>query len=531
MPIFKFLNNQKGAIPLFLIVALIGVLVFIVLTSTFSFKENLFSSLYPKEESVAASEPLGIQPGQPIDDSGNILITETVADRLKSTGAGWVRINFRLGPYQSDTPEFYSKYDTIVNRLQARGLQVVALMSNESWPGGQNNWTENNFEHTGRDGHNLYIDQFGYAFGRLAKHYEGKIKYWEIWNEPNCYAQSPSQGVFTGCSFIYPSNFAAMLTHVHTQAHYYNNIDVQIIAGAVFGHDISGFGTGPAGADYLDETFNTGINKTGKFAWTKATYGTYPLDAIGQHIYITGNRAVDESAFSQYLDYIHNVLVKYEGPSSTKQTWVTEYGWATNQTDETTQANNLSKVVPIMRGKSYVANSFWFQLDESPGANLFYGLYRGDFSSKPAYTVFKNQNPTSSPTPTPTPTPPPAPTISPGQKADGSIVNTILNYYNTHGGKANWGSPYDNGGSAYAHMWDFGYVQDFNGGKTGKGAIFDSGHGVAHDFWKTYLLGNNHIILKFPTTEEYPFRNGTRQDFQGGSMFWDPVNKVRVFPK
>ena len=104
--------------------------------------------------STQAAGPHGTQPGWAIDDSGNILITDAVADRLAQSGAGWVRINFRLGPYSSDTAAFYAAYDTIVNRLRSRGLQIVGLMSNESWPGSQTDWQANNWENTGNDGYN-----------------------------------------------------------------------------------------------------------------------------------------------------------------------------------------------------------------------------------------------------------------------------------------------------------------------------------------------------------------------------------------
>src|SRR3979411_961184 len=91
-----------------------------------------------------AAGPQGNQSGWAIDDSGNILLTDAVADRLAQSGAGCVRINFRLGPFTSDTAQFYSAYDTIVNRLRSRGLQIVGLMSNESWPGSQSDWQANN---------------------------------------------------------------------------------------------------------------------------------------------------------------------------------------------------------------------------------------------------------------------------------------------------------------------------------------------------------------------------------------------------
>jgi hypothetical protein len=457
-----------------------------------------------------AAGPQGIQAGWAIDNSGNVLITDAVADRMKASGAGWVRLNFRLGPYSSDTSAFYSTYDSIVNRLRSRGLQIVGLMSNESWPGSQSDWTANNWENDGGDGYNTYIDGFGYAFARMAAHWEGKIKYWEIWNEPNCWTSNPSPGVFTGGSFIYPSNFAAMLTHCHSQAHYYNNLDVRIISGGLFGHDIGGFGTGSAGADYLNSVYDVGINDTGKFAWTMATYGSYPLDAVGQHIYIDQGGSVSSSWFGTYLDYVHNVITSWEGSGSQKKTWLTEFGWQTSSVSETTQSNNLNAAYNVLKGKSYVASGLWFQLDDNPAGGMSYGIFRSDGTKKPSWTTFNAQ------------------TTYEGKRSGGTTVTAILNYFNSNGGIATNGSPYDNGGSAWAHYWDYGYVQDFDGGSIGRCAIFDTGHRVGMGFWQTYLQGGNHAYLKFPTSDEYGYGSGTRQDFQGGYMTWDPTNGVIV---
>ena len=47
-------GNQKGAIPVLFLLAAIGLLIFIFLTSTFDFKDKLFSKLFPKPPSHAA---------------------------------------------------------------------------------------------------------------------------------------------------------------------------------------------------------------------------------------------------------------------------------------------------------------------------------------------------------------------------------------------------------------------------------------------------------------------------------------------
>lgn len=460
---------------------------------------------------LRAAGPHGTQTGWAIDDSGNILITDAMADRLAQSGAGWVRLNFRLGPYPSDTAAFYTAYDTIVNRLRSRGLQVVGLMSNESWPGSQADWQANNWENTGGDGYNSYIDQFGYAFARMAAHWQSQIKYWEIWNEPDCWGNNPAPGVYEGCSYIYPSNFGAMLTHCHSQVRYYNNIPVQVISGGLFGHDIAGFTWSGSGAQYLDSTYNVCINYTGKFAWTLAAYGSYPLDGVGQHIYINQGGALSTSWFGTYLDYVHNVVTAWEGGGSTKKTWLTEWGWTTASVNETTQGNNINNAFNIIKGRSYVLCALQFQLDDNVPGNMYYGLFRPNLTKKPSWTRFNTQ------------------TTYQGKRSNGATVTAILNKFNSSGGMAVNGSPYDNGGTAWAHWWDYGYVQDFDGGNVGPCAIFDTGFRVQMGFWTTYLQGDNHTRLRFPTSDEYGYAGGTRQDFQGGYMTWTPGQSVQVF--
>lgn len=462
----------------------------------------------PAADAVAG--PHGSQPGQPIDDSGNVLIDDAAADRLAQAG-GWVRINFRLGPHASDTPAFYAAYDTIVSRLRARGLQILGLMSNESWRGSQADWTANSWERSGGDGHNVYIDQFGYAFARIARHYQGLIKHWEIWNEPNCWSTSPAPGVFTGCSFIYPSNFAALLTHCHSQARYYNKLDVQIVSGGLFGHDLGGFGTGPAGVDYLSSTYDVGINRTGKFAWARRTYGSYPLDGVGQHLYINQGGAVSTAWLATYLEWLHGVVTRFEGATSPKKTWITELGWTQPSVSEAVQAANLGAALGVIKGKGYVAHALWFQNDDG-GPGFAYGLFRGDRSKKPAQAQFRAQ------------------AAYQGRRSDGTAVAKILEAWVRLGGMAANGSPEDRGGGPWAHPWDYGYVQDFSGGSIGPCALFDTGFRVAQGFWQAYLTGTNHSKLRFPTSDEYAIGGGAvRQDFQGGYMLWDAARGVRVF--
>jgi hypothetical protein len=475
----------------------------------------LLLSLVALARPALAAGPQGIQAGAPIDDAGNILITDTVASALAGTGAGFVRLNFRLGPYPSDTTAFYSTYDTIVNRLRSKGLQVVGLLSNESWPGSQAQWHQNNRENTSGNGYNAYIDGFGYMAARVAAHFNGRIKYWEVWNEPNCYSSSPSPGVYVGCSYIYPSNFAALLGHVYTQLKYYNVFDVQVISGGLFGHNIAGNNQDSAGATYLSNTYWMGIN-VGSWSWIRANAGSYPLDHIGHHLYVDQGGGVSTTTLNQYLSWIRNAYTAYEGAGTPKKIFETEIGWTTDSVSESVQASNVTTAYNVLRGTPYVASAFWFYLQDAPGLN--YGLYRssglGSANRKPAWTNFNSA------------------TSYEGRYSNLTVNTGIRDYFNSHGGLATNGSPYDNGGTAWVHSWDYGSVQDFNGGAIGPNAIFNSASGtfqVRYGFWTTYLQGDNHTRLRFPTSDEFGTGSGTRQNFQGGYMTWDPANGVRVF--
>lgn len=74
--------NQKGAIPLLVLVAAIAVVSFIAITSTFGFKNKLFSFLFPKPFSNASEAQIAF-----IDDQGNVITSiqnPTVRVRLHS---------------------------------------------------------------------------------------------------------------------------------------------------------------------------------------------------------------------------------------------------------------------------------------------------------------------------------------------------------------------------------------------------------------------------------------------------------------
>ena len=326
-------------------------------------------------------------------DQGQIYFTDAVAAKIAESGAGWVRINFRLGPYFQNWTEAttfgfsaLSRYDTIIDSARRFNLQVLGLLSNESWntanlPG---DWQANNAEVAGGNGDNTYIQQFETGAARvLIPHFAGRIDNWQVWNEPNA-----------SVTYIYPSNFAWLLRRVYVAAQESGVPGLTIVSGGLLSthsQTSTTLTSANTGADYLRATYQQGKLLAG---WEdiKSLYGSYPLDAIGQQLYIDQWGRTKAIRIELAVDFVHDAYVAEEGGSSDKPIHVTEMGWTTAMVNESLQASNLKTAYTKLRGLSYTPRSYWFFLQDIPVANLFHGLLRSDGSEKPSWGAYRDVN-------------------------------------------------------------------------------------------------------------------------------------------
>lgn len=395
----------------------------------------------------------GLHGGWAVDDGGNVDFYHSLSSQygtMHTAGAGWVRVNFRLGACFEDwaRPGCNGKtavqvYAEVVARAQANGLLVLGLLSNESWKGSQFQWTANNAETTRGSGDNAYVLGFAeQAAGVLADHFKGKIAQWEVWNEPNAWTYLDASGTPRGGTFVYPSNFAWLLKRSYERIKS-SDPTATVISGGLFGHDIGGAammvqddgvhrrvtkwgvlagtslarpaGTSlapaapaapagreqlpemverqavtcsskvPSGADYLCATYDMGIRRAG---W-KA--GFYPLDYVGQHLYIDQGATTSSAKLTTYLADVRNAYGAYEGTG--KQTHLTEFGWETRTgvLPPHVQAQNLETAFQTFKNTSYVGRAYWFMAQDIPEGNLYFGLVAsgGENKCSPAAGAMK----------------------------------------------------------------------------------------------------------------------------------------------
>jgi hypothetical protein len=373
----------------------------------------------------------GLQDGWAIDNVCRVMFTPDVARQIKTAGAGWVRINFRLGAFRdwTETQTCHGRsamdlYDEVIHDALTNGLQVLALLGPEAWPGTQSEWQANSAEMNLGNGDNSYIAQFATdAAVPLIKHFGERVSAWEIWNEPNAYTTySPTEG-YRGATFIYPSNLAWLLARIYTGTHGPGDVKARLVSGGIFSHDQSGLALsqvlgdspkrgeawGPGyvvkmgqnadaqeapfatGSNYLRAVYEQGIAYA---AWEDilAVYGSYPLDAIGQHLYIDQATLTSADRIEGYLQDVRNAYCAYEGSTTLKKTILTEVGWTSPGPGEQIQAQNLRVAYEQFAKTDYVQTAFWFQLRDIAPAELYYGLltpFGSPWVRKPAWVAYR----------------------------------------------------------------------------------------------------------------------------------------------
>lgn len=91
---------------------------------------------------------------------------------LTASGVEWVRLGFLQKGGEVDR----IAYDKMVNSLCNAGINVLGMVNNE---------TLNRADYDDPNNATDYRAEFTQKVGWLARHYQGRIKYWEVWNEEN----------------------------------------------------------------------------------------------------------------------------------------------------------------------------------------------------------------------------------------------------------------------------------------------------------------------------------------------------------
>jgi hypothetical protein len=449
---------------------------------------------------ATASTVAGMQDGWAVDPTNDgVLLTAAKAQEMASGGAKWVRLPFRLGGHTSWDSTVLSAYDQVVANCRNAGLTIIGLVNNESWPGTQRDWVRSNNECSGGTGDNTYIQNYvNNAVLILASRYHvnSQVTYWEIWNEPDVWtstnpANCPSNPSTIGGSYIYPSNFAWMLRRAYEAFRLNGLTNAKVISGGLLCADFTGT-CDDSGRVYLTATYNKGKALAG-WDTIKSTYGSYPVDGWGQHMYVVGCCRLDDpglpssppflggsALYKFYLDCFYNAAVAADG-SSTKKVFVTEWGWNTPSGGMSLadQDYNIGVACDVYNSTAYIGAMTYFTLHDNSAAGLFYGLRLENDSAKPSWSTFCTKNGGTSCS---APPPPPTDTVVRfDDRADGALNGS---YGGLDWGTGIWavGGPWAGIGSKNAFL---------NSGSTGSATGRISGGAGGTFLLKTLVASGN----------------------------------------
>lgn len=333
----------------------------------------------------------GLQSGTALNDDGNVDFPNSLRSNLpliRDAGAGWVRIEFRLGNHFRDWTTKDSRgisaieyYDVLVNEARDQnGLKVLGVISHESWPGTQDEWRTGNAEYQGGNGDNAYLQAFSQqAVVVLVERFQGRVDEWEIWDEPNAFT-TVEGGEPHGGSYIYPSNFAQLLRHVWQDTRRFPK--ARIVSGGLLSTD---HGVRPrqgvpahvlqstSGGQYVSETYRLG-RRLANWDTIRDQSGSYPLDDVGVHLYVDQSQPTTAAKVKSAVEEVRDAYVAFEGPKTPKRLVITEVGWSTSLVSQKIQAGNLQTTYATLIGLPYVRNAYWYLAQDVTGSDDAFGL-------------------------------------------------------------------------------------------------------------------------------------------------------------
>lgn len=289
-------------------------------------------------------------------------------DLMASTGAKWLRLDFPWPSIQPTATTWnWGPFDSIVSLARSKGFSILGLPS----------YTPNWAKAPGATGAAPPATPATFAtfVGALVDRYKGQgVKHWEIWNEPNLaqFLSPPDPSVYTPLLIA----AAAAVKAADPSA-------TVISAGLSPATDTPGSQMSPI-------SFVKGMYASG----AKGSF-----DALGMHPYGFPALPTDASSASWnawfHMTTIHGIMD--QNGDGAKKIWMTEYGaptgTSTGAVSEARQVDFVREALVARAQSEWMGPLFWYSARDA-GTNLAdreqnFGLWRHDFSPKPAVSAFQ----------------------------------------------------------------------------------------------------------------------------------------------
>jgi hypothetical protein len=351
---------------------------------------------------------IGVDANRPLHPkTGRIEAQVADPQIIASTGAGWVRLNFVLGPWSGPDDEtlfdgrtWAQAYDQIIAGFRRQGLQVYGLVGAEAMPTGPGD----RFRSPPPNGRTRaeWLDRYVDQFVAIVRRFHQDVAVFESLNEPDDWHGQDR-------NWIHPAWFAVMLQRLYTAVRQHPELEqVHLVSGPVQGLESNR----NAAVTYLLRTYRAG---KAWFGWGRPGM-PFPFDGIGYHLYVEGGFVTDQArqertvrtTCRRYLAGLQQLIRQEEGRD--RPLYVSEVGWSSRlevrvnrrreelleiRRREAFQAGCLRAGLQTLVADPQVAVAFWFCTQDFGTATrpIYYGLYRpgkpGPRTRKPAFYAFR----------------------------------------------------------------------------------------------------------------------------------------------
>jgi hypothetical protein len=312
------------------------------------------------------------------------------AKTIRDLGGGLVRIQF------CDWPANKPWLDSAVNAAKAAGLEVFAELNYCTVSG----WNDTAQWHAGfNDAGNEFSGLFTATAQDIATFFQGRVRFYEIWNEPNASPRpfnwqpgqwaSPANSDWNGACTNYryggdygqddwalcPKQLGVLTTNAF-MAIKGADPSAKVVTGNMLFHGTDGW----VAKEYWKQ-----VEQSPAVNWHRQNKGGVPWDYVGIHPY--AYRPTDGTLEAQ-INSFKGIMASF---GDDKPVALTEYGWTTaggdpvTLVDEGTQAAYLKATFAVAQ-KTGVGFVSWFNYLDGGGIN--YGMRRADNGWKPSARAF-----------------------------------------------------------------------------------------------------------------------------------------------
>lgn len=282
---------------------------------------------------------------------------------MKEAGVGWVRMDFLWEDIEPEAGKFeFKKYDEIVDLLYENNIKILGILNySVEWASSCGKWNC-----PPRD-NRLFVT---YAIN-IVKRYKNKIKYWEIWNEPDSSTYWTIQDGLKSYSILLKEVYLAIKSV---------DPDCKVLNG--------GLASGLASVNRL---YDNGAKDY--------------FDILNIHLFenpLSNPGAL--KAVNAYPKLAYKVMSR--NGDSHKKIWITEIGcpgtrkdketknwWLGQNPNESEQARWLENIFRELTQDKNVERIFWAFFRDCDGhwgnGTDYFGLVRWDFSKKPVFYSYQ----------------------------------------------------------------------------------------------------------------------------------------------